>query len=463
MAKATTVFYCTNCGNESGKWMGRCTACGAWNTMEERPIAPAPTARASTKPRKPPQRIKDISVEEAPHISTGIGELDRVLGGGLIEGMAVLVGGEPGVGKSTLLLQACDHLANAGRNVLYVSGEESGRQIKLRARRLGVKSDNLLLLPETDMEAIVEQIEMLDKPIVILDSIQTMFSRLSSSAPGSVSQIRECASAAVRCAKEGGAIVLMVGHVTKEGSIAGPRVLEHMVDTVLYFEGERHNTFRVLRAVKNRFGSTNEIGVFEMHQDGMREVDNPSGVLISQRTLGVAGSAVTCALEGTRPVLCEVQALAASTTFGQPRRMASGVDYNRMLLMIAVLERSAGLSLRDRDVYVNAAGGLKLNEPASDLGVLAAIASAALGRPIKQGYALLGEVGLTGELRTMSQVQRRIAECAKMGFDHVILPRDVIRGVKPPEGVTLVGADGVLQALRECLLQTSAQSPSIDN
>lgn len=453
MAKAKTVFVCSECGNESSKWMGRCSCCGEWNTMHEQQVVPVSKAKSNKKSDACPVRMEEVPLEQTPRISCGIEELDRVLGGGLIEGMAVLVGGEPGVGKSTLLLQACEHLIKTGKPVLYVSGEESKRQLKMRASRLGLNCKELLVMTETNADQIIEYAENLDKPVIIIDSIQTMSSSDTPSAPGSVSQIKECAASFIRLAKEGGASVFMIGHVTKEGAIAGPRILEHMVDTVLYFEGEKNNSFRILRAVKNRFGSTNEIGVFEMMQDGMRQVQNPSEMLVSMYTKGAAGSAVTCTMEGTRPVLCEIQALCPNSVFGQPRRMATGVDYNRMLLMSAVIERKTGIALYKYDLYLNAAGGLKLSEPACDLAVVAAIVSAATLKPVKEGFALIGEVGLTGEVRSVSQLQKRAQECAKMGYIKLIAPSSSVKSANNIEGIEVLGVDDITTALNLCLGQ----------
>ncbi|MFR8079136.1 MAG: DNA repair protein RadA [Christensenellales bacterium] len=448
MAKTKTIFYCTNCGHESPKWVGRCPGCGEWNTMEEQPVVKS--AGGKTKPWKPaakPVPLAQVDVTPAGHLQTGIEELDRVLGGGLIEGAVVLVGGEPGVGKSTLLLQACERIARQGKKVLYVSGEESARQIKLRALRLGTLSEDLLVLAETDMEAVCQAMEESQAQLVIIDSIQTMTQPGMASAMGSVSQIRECTASALRIAKTTGATVILVGHVTKEGAIAGPRVLEHMVDTVLYFEGERQSTLRILRAVKNRFGSTNEIGVFAMTEHGMEEMKNPSEVLLSQHTKGVAGSAITCSMEGSRPVLCEIQSLAATTSFGQPRRMATGVDYNRMLLMIAIMERRAGVPLYNRDVYTNVVGGMKIAEPANDLAMVMAIASAATGQPLKEGVAAIGEVGLTGEVRMVTQLERRASECAKMGFTTLLVPKEALKASGIKAGVRFAGVGSVAEAL----------------
>ncbi len=448
MAKTKTVFYCTNCGHESPKWVGKCPGCGQWNTMEEQPVVKLTGGRAQRAyPAAKPIPLSKVDVTPAGHMQTGIEELDRVLGGGLIEGAVVLVGGEPGVGKSTLLLQACEKIAKQNKKVLYISGEESARQIKLRALRLGTLSEDLLVLAETDMEAVCQAMEESQAQLVIIDSIQTMTQPGMASAMGSVSQIRECAASALRIAKTSGATVILVGHVTKEGAIAGPRVLEHMVDTVLYFEGERQSALRILRAVKNRFGSTNEIGVFAMTEHGMEEMKNPSQVLLSQHAKGIAGSAITCSMEGSRPVLCEIQSLAANTSFGQPRRMATGVDYNRMLLMIAIMERRAGVVLYNRDVYTNVVGGMKIVEPASDLAMVMAIASAATGQPLKEGVAAIGEVGLTGEVRMVSQLDRRAAECAKMGFTTLLVPKQAERGNREKQGIRMIGVESVAEAL----------------
>ncbi len=458
MAKAKSNYVCAQCAYESTKWLGRCPGCGEWNTLEEL-TAPIPQkAKAPAKSLKI-VRMNEIDLAQTPHMPIGISELDRVLGGGLIEGAVVLVGGEPGVGKSTLLLQAAELVAKSGRPALYVSGEESARQVRMRARRLQCTSDNLYMLAETDMDAICSAIGALPAPFVVIDSIQTMQQQGVNSMTGSVSQVRECAAAALRLAKESGATIVLVGHVTKEGNIAGPRILEHMVDTVLYFEGERQMSFRILRAVKNRFGSTNEIGVFEMTSQGMREVTNPSEMLLSRHTRGVPGAAVTCSLEGTRPVLCEVQALCSMSPYGQPRRMATGVDYNRMLLMIAVLERSGGIALYNRDVYTNAVGGLKLNEPSCDAALLAALASAATGRPLHEDLVIIGEIGLTGELRPVSQLDRRIAECVKMGYSKLVVPKDSIKNSKK-DGIVFIPVDNVADVLK-CALSSVQKSETL--
>ena len=458
MAKTKTIHVCAQCGYESSKWLGKCPGCGEWNTMEEVISSPDPIKSVSPIRANKVVRMNEIDMSLNPHAPVGIGELDRVLGGGLIEGAVVLVGGEPGVGKSTLLLQAAELVAKSGRPCLYVSGEESARQVRMRAKRLGASSDNLYMLSETDIDAVCAAIEGLSAPFVIIDSIQTMQKQGVNSTMGSVSQVRECAATALRVAKQSGATIVLVGHVTKEGNIAGPRVLEHMVDTVLYFEGERQMSFRILRAVKNRFGSTNEIGVFEMTNQGMREVNNPSQMLLSRHTRGVPGSTVTCTLEGTRPVLCEVQALCSMSPYGQPRRMATGVDYNRMLLLIAVLERSGGIALYNKDVYTNAVGGLRLNEPSCDAALLAALASAATNRPLREDLVIIGEVGLTGEMRSVSQLDRRISECSKLGFTKLLVPKDSVKGVKKT-GIELLPADNVADILRLALLSEHIQTP----
>ena len=404
-------------------------------------------------------KMNKIDLERMPHQPVGIAELDRVLGGGLVEGGVVLVGGEPGVGKSTLLLQACQLVAAQGRPVLYVSGEESARQVRLRAKRLNAESENLYMLAETDIESICGAIEKMGAPLVVIDSIQTMRSDRSTGTMGSVSQVRACAGEALRTAKETGATVLMVGHVTREGNIAGPRVLEHMVDTVLYFEGERKSSFRVLRAVKNRFGSTDEIGVFEMTGFGMQGVLNPSQMLIGQREQAVAGAAVTCSMEGTRPVLCEVQALCAASPYGQPRRMATGVDFNRMLMLLAVMER-AGVRLYNADVYANAVGGLRLSEPASDLAIVAAIASAAAGKALPWGTAFVGEVGLTGEVRPVSMLERRANECAKLGFDTLYVPKGTLGSRHTGSGMKYIPVENVSEMLAKVLGKQANNGPA---
>lgn len=452
MAKSKTVFVCGACGYEAPRWMGKCPDCGQWNTMaeelrrtqevpEEKKLRRAPGTGAEAL------RVDEIPDEAADRFSTGIGELDRVLGGGVVEGSLVLVGGDPGIGKSTLLTQMCANLARSGRKVLYVSGEESARQIKLRANRLGAAGTGFYVLSENDMNAVSARIEQVRPEVLIVDSIQTMYLPELSGAPGSVSQVRESASVLMRVAKTSDVSVFLVGHVTKEGSIAGPRVLEHMVDAVLYFEGDRENHYRLLRAVKNRFGSVNELGMFEMTGSGMAEVVNASEALLSERAHNASGSVVMCAMEGSRPLLTDVQALVSSTVFGNPRRMASGVDQGRLALLLAVLEKRAGIRLYDQDVYINIAGGMELTETAADLALCAAVASSRNNRPIPRGWVVMGEVGLAGELRSISAPERRLAECVRLGFDHAVIPKQCLRSLRIPEGLEAVGAETVTEAL----------------
>ena len=393
--------------------------------------------------------VDDIPDEAMARLTTGIGELDRVLGGGVVEGSMVLVGGDPGIGKSTLLTQMCANIAKDGRTVLYVSGEESARQIKLRANRLGASGSGFYVLSENDMTTVEKRMEQLKPHVMVVDSIQTMYLPELASAPGSVSQVRESASILMRLAKAAGVSVFLVGHVTKEGSIAGPRVLEHMVDAVLYFEGDRENHYRLLRAVKNRFGSVNELGMFEMQEAGMQEVTNASEALLSERAHNASGSVVMCAMEGTRPLLTDVQALVSNTVFGNPRRMASGVDQGRLALLLAVLEKRVGIRMYDQDVYINIAGGMNLTETAADLALCAAVASSRHNQPIPQGWAVMGEVGLAGELRSISHVERRLSECMRLGFDHAVIPRQNLRGARIPEGMHVHAMDTVTEALGE--------------
>ncbi|MDD5018317.1 MAG: DNA repair protein RadA [Eubacteriales bacterium] len=445
MAKQKTVFMCTECGYESGRWLGQCPACKAWNTLEEMVLS-APEKGARGLPAgESAVYLKDVSQEDDARWTTGFSELDRVLGSGIVEGSVVLAGGEPGIGKSTLFLQVADALARLGKKVLYVSGEESHRQIRIRANRLGTHGD-ILLLAETEISNCIARMRETAPDFVVVDSIQTMYSSRLAPAAGSVSQIKECASLLTREAKSSGAAVFIIGHVTKEGAIAGPRILEHMVDTVLYFEGERQGTFRILRAVKNRFGSTNEIGVFDMRDDGMREVENPSGLLLGERTSEVSGSCVFPALEGTRPVLLEIQALVSPTSFQMPRRMASGLDYNRMALIIAVLEKRIGLKLYNQDVYLNVAGGIRLNQPAADLAMAASIVSSFRDKAVSDAVAM-GEVGLTGEVRSVGQIEKRLFEAAKMGFKKAVIPKSNMKSIKAPEGIEVFGVRNVFDAL----------------
>ena len=454
MAKEKTVYLCSACGYETARWMGRCPGCGAWNTLEEQAPQPAAAQAAPVKALK--QRpgtgaqalhLREIPEETALRASTGIPELDRVLGGGVVEGSLMLVGGDPGIGKSTLLLQACEHLAESGARVLYISGEESARQIKMRARRLGVAADSLLILSENAMDAAEKRWEEIQPDYMIIDSIQTMYRPDMASAPGSVSQVRECASLLMRMAKTTGCAVFLVGHVTKEGAIAGPRILEHMVDVVLYFEGDRQHDHRILRAVKNRFGSVNELGLFEMHEKGMLPVANPSEMLLSERAKNVPGSCVIPAIEGSRPMLVDVQALALQTAYGTPRRTTNGFDAGRLALLLAVLEKRAGVSLFNQDVYVNVAGGLSLSEPAADLALCAAVASSVRDVCIPGDWAVMGEVGLAGEIRAVSQCERRLNECARLGFTSAVLPRENARHPKAPEGMRVYGVETLAEAL----------------
>jgi len=420
LSKVKTKFVCNECGYETSKWMGKCPACLEWNTMiEEKDTGAKGIKTASPSSKAIP--ITDVAKDYEDRVKTGIDELDRVLGGGIVGGSLVLVGGDPGIGKSTLLLQVCGALAPSQR-ILYISGEESAKQIKLRAERLSVNHENILMASETNFENVEALINENKPQVVILDSIQTVYSNELTSAPGSVSQVREVTGHLMHIAKEGGITVFVAGHVTKDGAIAGPRVLEHMVDTVLYFEGERHQNYRILRSVKNRFGSTNEIGIFEMRQEGLVEVANPSGVLLSGRAKDQSGSVVVASLEGTRPMLLEIQALVTPTSFGMPRRMATGIDYNRLTMLMAVLEKKVGMQLHNFDAYVNVVGGIKLDEPACDLGVIASVAGSFRNCPISPDIVVMGEVGLTGEVRTVSQVEKRVMEAKRMGFKKCILP-----------------------------------------
>lgn len=452
MKKNATVFFCQECGYESAKWLGQCPACHEWNTFAEEPKAPSSrgrsTGRSSGKEgRKEPVLLKRIDSDSQSRISTGMAELDQVLGGGIVPGSLVLVGGDPGIGKSTLLLQVCRNLAERLDQVLYISGEESLQQIKLRAMRIGEFTDSMKLLCETNL-ADIEDVVLEKKPdVVIIDSIQTMFQENISSAPGSVSQVREATGVLMHLAKEQDIAIFIVGHVTKEGTVAGPRVLEHMVDTVLYFEGDRHASYRILRGVKNRFGSTNEIGVFEMTDKGLREVANPSEYMLSGKPEGASGSVVVCTMEGTRPMLLEVQALVCRTNFGLPRRTAAGMDYNRLNLLMAVLEKRLNLPLSGYDAYVNIAGGVKLNEPAMDLGLVLAVISSYRDVPIPDKTLVFGEVGLSGEVRAVSMAAQRVQEARRLGFDRIILPRACMEQIKQPEGVRLVGVSTVRDAM----------------
>ena len=426
MAKASSVFYCTECGNETAKWVGKCPVCGTWNSMVEgakKTTGGKSPNKSSIKVKaKTPKKLHAIEVDKAHRTKTGMDELDRVLGGGLVQGSVVLLGGDPGIGKSTLLLQICDNLAKTG-TVLYVSGEESESQIKLRADRIGSKSENVWLLATNDLQDLEENITDVSPKVVIVDSIQTMYRQEVESAPGSVSQVREVTASLTYMAKQTNTTVIIVGHVTKEGNIAGPKILEHLVDTVLYFEGDKYESYRVLRAEKNRFGSTNEIGVFEMMEVGFREIDNPSGLFISESNKDETGRCVACAVEGTRPMLFEMQALVSETSFGNPRRMATGIDNNRMILMATVLEKKTGLRYGDQDIYINIVGGFKVTERAADLAIVMSIVSSLKNKAIDRSYAFIGEVSLTGELRPVSYIEKRVQECKRMGFEKIIIPK----------------------------------------
>lgn len=458
MAKAKTVFFCKECGYESAKWMGQCPGCKEWNTFVEEPAerkaaagrGPGISARtgAAGRPgRVKPARLEEISVEENDRIGTGFGELDRVLGSGIVGGSLVLVGGDPGIGKSTLLLQVCRNLAQSGKKVLYISGEESLKQIKLRAARIGQVTGELSFLCETNLDVIQEVLEEEKPDVAVIDSIQTMFREEISSAPGSVSQVRESTNLLMQIAKSQGIAVFIVGHVTKEGMVAGPRVLEHMVDTVLYFEGDRSDTYRILRAVKNRFGATNEIGVFEMEEKGLQEVQNPSEFLLSGRPEDASGAAVACLMEGTRPILVEVQALVTATSFGMPRRTAAGTDYNRVNLLMAVLEKRCRYEMSRYDAYVNIAGGMRMNEPALDLAIIMSLVSSLKDRAIDPKTVIFGEVGLSGEVRGVSMAEQRVNEAVKLGFETCILPQICLDRLKRTEGIRLIGVRNVREAI----------------
>lgn len=437
-------YVCQQCGYEAAKWLGRCPACGEWNSLVEEPVRSAGTGKRRSGASA--LAVTDIRGSEEQRQHTGSSEFDRVLGGGLVPGSLILVGGDPGIGKSTLLLQTSSRMARGGRRVLYVSGEESAGQIHMRAKRLGALEPSLYILPEIDMESVEAAVEQIDPWCLIVDSIQTMHISSVPSAPGSVAQVRECTGRLLRLAKEKELATLIVGHVTKEGAIAGPRVLEHMVDVVIYFEGARHHTYRILRAVKNRFGSTNEIGIFEMRDSGLHEVANPSELFLTERPVGVAGSAVVASLEGSRPILVEIQALVADAGYGVPRRTASGVDVQRVALILAVLEKRLGFSMQTQDVYVNVAGGVRLDEPAVDLGLAVSLASSFRDCPVPPADVFIGEIGLTGEVRAVSRVEQRLAEAVKLGFRRCVLPRGNVRGLRVPPGIDVVGVDSVGEA-----------------
>ena len=455
--RAKTIFYCTECGNETPKWVGKCPACGSWNTMVEQPqeakkkgspVAQGISVRGSSVSR--PKSLAEVETTDELRFPTGLSELDRVLGGGAVQGSLVLVGGAPGIGKSTLMLQICDNLCRFSK-VLYVSGEESERQIKLRAERLGVRSESLYLLAETSLENILESVHELKPDVLIVDSIQTMYDEEQTTSPGSVGQVKCCTMSLMQLAKGEGITVFVIGHVNKEGSIAGPKVLEHMVDCVLYFEGEPHMSYRILRAAKNRFGATNEIGVFEMADSGLVEVPNPSETLLAGRPKDTPGTCVTCVMEGNRPVLAEIQALLAPTSFGNPRRTSNGFDYNRAMLLLAVLEKRGGLMVSSCDAYMNVIGGLYLDEPAADLAAIIAIASSFRDKPVPGELTAIGEVGLTGELRSVSALGQRLSEVRRLGFKRCLIPAQNSMKLVEPEGLQLVRVRNIREALSAVL------------
>lgn len=443
------VYFCKECGYETSKWLGQCPGCGQWNSMVEEPARKKVVAKVSNvkEGQSKVSPITDISLEAEEKLSTGLGELDRVLGGGIVKGSLILVGGDPGIGKSTLLLQVCKNISERDNKVLYISGEESLKQIKIRANRMGEFSSNLLLLCETSLDNIEVTIKRENPKVVVIDSIQTMYKEDVAAAPGSVSQVRESTNILMQIAKNFGISIFVVGHVTKEGIVAGPRVLEHMVDTVLYFEGDRHAAYRILRGVKNRFGSTNEIGVFEMTKDGLAEVQNPSEFMLSGRPEESSGSVVACSIEGTRPMLVEIQALVCKTNFGMPRRTAAGTDFNRVNLLMAVLEKRLGYNLSQCDAYVNIAGGIKINEPALDLAIVMAIMSSYKDRAISNNTICFGEVGLSGEVRAVNMAEQRVLEAKKLGFEVCILPKVSLESIGRIDGIKLIGVSNVKEAV----------------
>jgi DNA repair protein RadA/Sms len=461
MAKVHVKYVCQQCGCESPKWLGRCPDCDQWNTFVEEVSAPtrAGSKRESAAVYNPPRPITEITIGAHHRYGTGIGEFDRVLGGGIVPGSVVLIGGDPGIGKSTILTQVANNLSRDGRTTLYISGEESPEQIKLRASRLGVSTDKFYLAAETDIGQIEACISSLKPDTVIVDSIQTMYDPSLESAPATVSQVRSCAAVLTSIAKTTNTPIFLVGHVTKEGTIAGPRVLEHMVDTVLYFEGDRHQAYRILRAVKNRFGPTDELGIFEMREDGLIEVANPSEILLSERPMHGPGSVVAATIEGTRPLLVEVQALVAPSYFSAPRRMATGVDYNRTMLILAVLEKRVGLSLAGQDVYVNIAGGVKIVEPAVDLAIAVAVASNLKELPVDRNTIVLGEVGLAGEVRGVSQMDKRVKEAARLGFERAIVPAHSVGRASKYQGIKVVGVESVFRAVEAAIGEFKRRRP----
>ena len=448
MAKAKkSVYFCQNCGQEESKWLGQCPMCKEWNTFAEEKVVSIKGQKSSGEKQVQAVTLSSVTTDEDERMKTELVELDRVLGGGIVPGSLVLVGGDPGIGKSTLLLQVCQKLSAMNKKVLYISGEESLKQIKLRANRMGEFSENLYLLCETSLNLIQTAIEREKPDVVVIDSIQTMYNEEIGSAPGSVSQVRESTNVFMQLAKGMNIAIFIVGHVTKEGTVAGPRVLEHMVDTVLYFEGDRHASYRILRGVKNRFGSTNEIGVFEMRKEGLVEVENPSEFMLSGKPENASGSVVACAMEGTRPMLMEIQALVCKSNFGMPRRTAAGIDYNRVNLLMAVLEKRVGLPLSGYDAYVNIAGGIRMNEPAVDLGIIMAVASSYKNRPVSEDTIVFGEVGLSGEVRAVTMPEQRVAEAKKLGFKVCVVPEVSLKSIGKVEGIEVIGVKSVNQTM----------------
>lgn len=448
--KTKTVFVCSNCGYESAKWLGKCPACNEWNSFYEEKVTGTVSSSSGEKVKKSvtPRKLKEVEGISEVRISTGIGELDRVLGGGLVKGSLVLVGGEPGIGKSTLILQLCNKMNGEGK-VLYVSGEESAEQVKIRADRLNINNEDIMFLGETDIDIIQESILSINPKLVIIDSIQTMYSQEITSAAGTVSQVREITARIMRICKDNNITTIIIGHVTKDGNIAGPRVLEHMVDTVLYLEGERYFSYRLLRSVKNRFGSTNELGMFEMKNEGMVEITNPSSILITERDDNPAGSVIVASMEGTRPLLIELQALTSTSVFGIPKRTANGFDYNRLAVLIAVLEKRAGLALGGQDVYLNVVSGIKIVEPAVDLGVILACSSSYKNVSIPKDVVAIGEVGLTGEVRAVNMIEKRIKEAEKLGFKKCIIPESNKKLLKDEYKLDIIGVKNIGEALRK--------------